>query len=75
MAVSRSPATLFYREQGDSSQNVHIMFIIDHLIFNVYGPVHHKNILIYVQKDAMLHSLFYLETVSGSTTSHHQERK
>jgi hypothetical protein len=40
--------------------------------FNVYGPVHHKNILMYVQQDAALHSLFYLETavhVSGDTTT------
>jgi len=32
----------------------------------------------YVQQDATLHSLFYLETalhVSGGTTNHHQERK
>jgi hypothetical protein len=46
--------------------------------FNVYGSVHHKNILIYIQQDAMLHSLFYLETaihVSGGTTTHHQEHK
>jgi hypothetical protein len=37
-----------------------------------------KNILIYVQQDATLHSLFYLETalhVLGSTSTHHQERK
>jgi len=37
-----------------------------------------KNILIYIQQDATLHSLFYLETalhVSGSTITHHQERK
>ena len=37
-----------------------------------------KHILIYVQQDAMLHSLFYLETalnVSGGTVTHHQERK
>jgi hypothetical protein len=36
------------------------------------------NILIYVQQDATLHSLFCLETalhVSGGTTTHHQERK
>jgi hypothetical protein len=36
------------------------------------------NILIYVQQDATLHSLFYLETavhVSGGTTTHHQEHK
>jgi len=37
-----------------------------------------KNILIYIQQDAMLCSLFYLETalhVSGGTTTNHQERK
>jgi len=35
-------------------------------------------ILIYIQQDATLHSLFYLETalhVSGGTYAHHQERK
>jgi len=35
-------------------------------------------ILIYVQQDATLHSLFYLETAlhdSGGTITHHQERK
>ena len=35
-------------------------------------------ILIYIQHDATLHSLFYLETalnVSGGTITHHQERK
>jgi hypothetical protein len=34
-------------------------------------------ILIYIQQDATLHSLFNLETalhVSGDTTTHHQER-
>jgi hypothetical protein len=46
--------------------------------FNVYGSLHHNNILIYIQQGATLHSLFYLETashVSGGTTTHHQERK
>ena len=46
--------------------------------FNVHESVYHKNILIYVQQDATLHSLFYLETalhVSGSTITHHYERK
>jgi hypothetical protein len=48
--------------------------------FNVYGSVHRKNtsILIYIQQDATLHSLFYLETalhVSASTITHHQKRK
>jgi hypothetical protein len=35
-------------------------------------------ILIYIQQDATLHRLFYLETtlhVLGGTTTHHQERK
>ena len=35
-------------------------------------------ILIYIQQDAKLHSLFYLETalhVLGGTSTHHQERK
>ena len=47
-------------------------------VFNVHGSVHRKNILIYIQQDATLHSLFYLETalhVSGGSTTHHQERK
>ena len=37
-----------------------------------------SHILIYIQQDATLHSLFYLETalhISGVTTTHHQERK
>jgi len=40
--------------------------------------MHRNNILIYVQQEATLHSLLYLETalhVSGGTTTHHQERK
>ena len=40
--------------------------------------MHRNNILIYIQQDATLHSLFYLETalhVSGGNTTHHQERK
>jgi hypothetical protein len=46
--------------------------------FNVHGSVHRKNILIYIQQDAVLHSLFYLETalhILDVTTTHHQERK
>jgi hypothetical protein len=43
------------------------------------GPcVHRKNIQIYNQQDATLHSLFYLKAavhVSGGTTTHHQKRK
>jgi len=40
--------------------------------------VHRKNIPIYIQQEARLDSLFYLETalhVSGGTFTHHQERK
>ena len=40
--------------------------------------MHRNNILIYIQQDATLHRLFYLETalhVSGDTIIHHQERK
>jgi hypothetical protein len=40
--------------------------------------MHRKNILIFVQHDATLHNLFYLETalhVSGGTITHHQEHK
>jgi len=47
------------------------------LTFNVHGFVRRKNIPIYIQQDATLHSLFYLETalhVSGVTSTHHQER-
>jgi len=39
---------------------------------------HRNNIPIYIQQDATLHSLFYLETalhLSGGTITHHQERK
>jgi hypothetical protein len=46
--------------------------------FYVYGSVHPKNILIYIQQDATLHSLFYLESalhVSCGTTTHHQKSK
>jgi len=40
--------------------------------------VHPNNILMYVQQDATLHSLFYLETalqILCGTITHHQERK
>jgi len=40
--------------------------------------MHCNNVLLHIQQDATLHSLFYLETalhVSGGTTTHHQERK
>jgi hypothetical protein len=40
--------------------------------------VHSKNIVIYIQQDAALHSLFYLGIalhVLGGTTTHRQEPK
>jgi hypothetical protein len=40
--------------------------------------VHRNYILIYIQQDETLHSLFYLETalhVLGGTSTHHQELK
>ena len=46
--------------------------------FNVHGSGHSNNILIYIQQDATLHSLFYPKTalhVSAGTITHHQERK
>jgi hypothetical protein len=45
---------------------------------NMNGETSDHCILIYVQQDARLRSLFYLETalhVSGGTITHHQERK
>jgi hypothetical protein len=45
---------------------------------NIHESLHHKNILIYIQQEATLHSLFYLETalhVSDGTSTHHQERE
>ena len=40
--------------------------------------MNHNNILIYIQQDAKLHSLYFLETVlhvSGGTITYHQENK
>jgi hypothetical protein len=45
--------------------------------FDVHGFLHRKYIPIYIQQDATLHSLLYLETalhVSGVASTHHQER-
>jgi hypothetical protein len=48
------------------------------IVFNFHESAHPKNILICVQQDTTLPSLFYLETalhVSGGTVTLHQERK
>jgi hypothetical protein len=46
--------------------------------FNLHHEsVHRNDILICIQQDETLHSVFYLETalhVSGGTNTHHQER-
>jgi hypothetical protein len=46
--------------------------------FNFLVSVHSNNILINIQQDTTLHSLFYLEIAlhdSGGTSTYHQERK
>jgi hypothetical protein len=46
--------------------------------FKIHESVHRNNTLIYIQKYATLHSLFYLKTalhVSGGTSTHNQKRK
>jgi len=53
--------------------NTFVYFVDSYMFVNAYA-----SILIYIQQDATLHSLFYLESalhVSGGTTTHHQERK
>jgi len=48
-----------------------------YIFFKVYGSVYSKYIPIYIQQNATLYSLLYLETalhVSGGTSTHHQER-
>jgi len=53
-------------------------FINYHVPFNLMNMKMVYNILIYIQQDATLHSLLYLETalhVLGGTITHHQERK
>jgi hypothetical protein len=46
--------------------------------FDVHESVYRNNILIYIQQDATLQSLFYPKTilhVSGGTSTHHQGHK
>jgi hypothetical protein len=72
----------FYHEnmpqRNAEYKSVSLNWQISCMIFNVYGSVHHNNIRIYIQQDATLHSLFYLQNalhVSGGTSTHHQESK
>jgi hypothetical protein len=82
--VRVSGGTTTHHQERKQLYLQHLVFVKPLLLqvpafsFNVYGSVHRKNIPIYIQQDATLHSLFYLETalhVSGGTTTHHQERK
>ena len=70
-----------------STRNMKAAYLSDRFILqDLTVPLHKTSntryltifyILIYIHQDAMLHSLFYLETalhVSGGTTTHHQER-
>ena len=46
--------------------------------FSFFNGNYIRSVLIYIQQDATLRSLFYLETalhVSGGITTHHQEHK
>jgi len=68
-----------------TAMHIHVLAGILHLILphslqclDKYHQKVKQNILIYIQQDSTLHSLFYLETalhISGGTTTHHQERK
>jgi hypothetical protein len=63
-----------FPDDGNAVLRIRICYIV----FNVHGYVHRKNILIYIQQDATLHSLFYLETalyVFGGNSTHNQKRK
>jgi len=54
----------------------HCLFI--GILGDIRRVVNRNNVPIYIQQDATLHSLFYLETVlhvSGGTITHYQERK
>jgi hypothetical protein len=74
-AITRHPNTA---KRQQKLLQINLKFKSQLCWFNVHGSVYRKNILIHVQQDATLHSLFYLETalhVSGGITTHHQERK
>ena len=43
--------------------------IYNTLKFNVNGSVHRNNILICIQQNATLHSLFYLETIAAGSSN------
>ena len=75
-SVNKTYMTLSFkatREIKTFDWNVNVL-----AVFNVHGSVHRKYIPIYIQQDATLRSLFYLETalhVSDGTSTHYQERK
>jgi hypothetical protein len=66
--------TIFLAEYGMMSRMYHTTGLE-----GISKPMYmHNHTPIYIQQDAKVHSLFYLETalhVSGGTSTHHQERK
>jgi hypothetical protein len=81
--ISHELNAFFFKDQRARQKTSRLPFedyFVAFLQFNVHGFVHCNNILliVYIQQDVTLHSLFYLETalhVSGGTTTHHQECK
>jgi hypothetical protein len=54
------------------------VYDISSIRVKVYRSMHRNNIIIYIQQDATLHNLFYLETalrVPCGISIHHQKRK
>ena len=69
---------VYNKLHGSLISNLNIRCQRTRYAFNVHVSVHRNNILIRIQQDATLHTLFYLETalhVSGGITTYHQERK
>jgi len=80
MSIRRNFVVRSHNHCRSGKATTHSVCVVELLVtaFNVHGSVHRKNILTYIQQDATLHCLFYLETalhVLGGTTTHHQERK
>jgi hypothetical protein len=71
-ALHVSGGTITHHQERKQMYLQHLVFVRPLLLLPL------GSILIYIQQDATLHGLFYLETalhVSGGTTTHHQERK
>jgi hypothetical protein len=81
LRFTRTLSVLFYLDAVTANVKVEKQVIPPNKPTNLNGVKNQKTvfyILIYIQQDATLHSLFYLKTtlhVSGGTITHHQERK